>query len=592
MNARGTTYVTLGKDGFYYRETISSPNRRSPADPAPQQQEQASQSADQIHTADVTELVDSSSAELIKKLNERASTTNPSVLLFVLAGIALVAGFGFIASSNTHVELPSLPGVYRSLQDIQAGSKDDEYSILVARYGQPNKADITQVQTLPIWTATYDLAHLTIQFAPAECTASFESYIANKAASSYLNSSRQHRRKAQEKIPNCSPAIPIHSVIVRYSDSATGEMVGNDVAKQRLEAMSSHSDSQPTISKQQQSPALPFDEGTYSKERQRIDDSGKSSRKPIVIGGISIAAGVVVLILGFVLNGRHRRNQTTHLVYELNETGQQKQKLLEKSINSLGSSQIVWRVISKSQTLDWKRNAGASQLVTRTRVSVNASAPPLVESNITLQCLNLGTIKLYFLPDLILYWENGRFGSIPYDELTSEFSPTRFIEDESLPSDAKQVGQTWRYVKKNGGPDLRFSNNAEIPIMQYGALMLTSSHGMQILLHVSSLQSAQGFSDAIKAFCGKSGPNLPPPSNQAPPRENKAPKYTPSPVVEALRVFGLDANASSAQIRETYIQLAQLYHPDKVAGLGPELQEVAERKMKEINIAYDVLRAH
>jgi preprotein translocase subunit Sec63 len=32
--------------------------------------------------------------------------------------------------------------------------------------------------------------------------------------------------------------------------------------------------------------------------------------------------------------------------------------------------------------------------------------------------------------------------------------------------------------------------------------------------------------------------------------------------------------------------MAQMYHPDKVAGLAPEFRELAERRMKEINTAY------
>jgi DnaJ-class molecular chaperone len=39
-------------------------------------------------------------------------------------------------------------------------------------------------------------------------------------------------------------------------------------------------------------------------------------------------------------------------------------------------------------------------------------------------------------------------------------------------------------------------------------------------------------------------------------------------------------------ISEAYRSLAQMYHPDKVAGLAPEFHEVAERRMKEINAAY------
>jgi len=32
------------------------------------------------------------------------------------------------------------------------------------------------------------------------------------------------------------------------------------------------------------------------------------------------------------------------------------------------------------------------------------------------------------------------------------------------------------------------------------------------------------------------------------------------------------------------------YHPDKVAGLGAELRELAERKAKEINMAFEELK--
>ena len=40
-------------------------------------------------------------------------------------------------------------------------------------------------------------------------------------------------------------------------------------------------------------------------------------------------------------------------------------------------------------------------------------------------------------------------------------------------------------------------------------------------------------------------------------------------------------------------KLASQYHPDKVASLGPELRELAERKSREITQAYrEVMRAH
>ena len=54
-------------------------------------------------------------------------------------------------------------------------------------------------------------------------------------------------------------------------------------------------------------------------------------------------------------------------------------------------------------------------------------------------------------------------------------------------------------------------------------------------------------------------------------------------------VLGVSENASRADIAEAYRELAQLYHPDKVATLAPEFQDLADQRMKEINAAYTAL---
>src|SRR5262245_31776935 len=47
--------------------------------------------------------------------------------------------------------------------------------------------------------------------------------------------------------------------------------------------------------------------------------------------------------------------------------------------------------------------------------------------------------------------------------------------------------------------------------------------------------------------------------------------------------------ASPETIHAAYRSLISRYHPDKVAGLGPELVAVANARTKEINHAYDIL---
>jgi hypothetical protein len=51
-------------------------------------------------------------------------------------------------------------------------------------------------------------------------------------------------------------------------------------------------------------------------------------------------------------------------------------------------------------------------------------------------------------------------------------------------------------------------------------------------------------------------------------------------------VLGVPPSAGEDQIRTAYRQLMSQYHPDKVASLGQELRDLADRKSKEISTAY------
>ncbi len=54
-------------------------------------------------------------------------------------------------------------------------------------------------------------------------------------------------------------------------------------------------------------------------------------------------------------------------------------------------------------------------------------------------------------------------------------------------------------------------------------------------------------------------------------------------------ILGVSAKADLETIRSAYRRLAGQYHPDKVAHLGPEFQEMAEKRFKEIQEAYEKL---
>jgi len=79
---------------------------------------------------------------------------------------------------------------------------------------------------------------------------------------------------------------------------------------------------------------------------------------------------------------------------------------------------------------------------------------------------------------------------------------------------------------------------------------------------------------------------------------NPRPRVGPSPRRPGIddrgsrphEVLGVDEDASADEIRRAYQQKMREYHPDRVANAGAELRELAERRSKEINAAYDAMK--
>jgi len=65
--------------------------------------------------------------------------------------------------------------------------------------------------------------------------------------------------------------------------------------------------------------------------------------------------------------------------------------------------------------------------------------------------------------------------------------------------------------------------------------------------------------------------------------EPVSPERTP----DWAAILGVTATASLEEIQRAYRSRIAEYHPDKVATLGAELRDLAERKSKEINLAYE-----
>lgn len=210
---------------------------------------------------------------------------------------------------------------------------------------------------------------------------------------------------------------------------------------------------------------------------------------------------VPVLIIGAAVTWWVRRidtrSRTTHLHYELDEQVTQQHTAIQGSLHALAQAQALWRVISH-QSADWKQHAGASSLISRNRSLVDKAKPPYITTNVPVPNIAVGPIKLFFFPDRLLVWQQGRYGVVSYESLMVSVDSVRFVEDGLVPGDATIIGQTWQHPNKSGGPDRRFSSNRQIPIARYGTLELTSPTGLNLHFQVSSCELARQFAEILR----------------------------------------------------------------------------------------------
>lgn len=98
----------------------------------------------------------------------------------------------------------------------------------------------------------------------------------------------------------------------------------------------------------------------------------------------------------------------------------------------------------------------------------------------------------------------------------------------------------------------------------------------------------------------------PPPRSEPPPRADAPPEPDPGPDPEPLRVevpeaeeplgpadalalLGVEPTADHDTIERAFRERSLTCHPDKVAHLDPEFQELAERKFRRLQRAFDLL---
>lgn len=205
------------------------------------------------------------------------------------------------------------------------------------------------------------------------------------------------------------------------------------------------------------------------------------------------ALAILTLVVTAIAARWDTQRKMVVIMYDLDDNVIAPFKGFSEEFDKLAGAARIWNIDTAGRTGDWKRNAGASHLITRKVVQLSYASPPGVKTNVALPSIVGGRQNIYFLPDVVLVIEGARAGAISYGQLAVSWERTVFIEDDSVPRDSQVVGQTWKYVNKKGGPDRRFNNNRQIPQVIYQQMGIQGPGGLQKLLHISQVADRSGF---------------------------------------------------------------------------------------------------
>lgn len=174
---------------------------------------------------------------------------------------------------------------------------------------------------------------------------------------------------------------------------------------------------------------------------------------------------------------------------------------LRKSFTLLANTQKKWDIISFSYNDRVKQRTQASKSFTRVPVILFEDNLDFIKTDYSaLVFKNANGGDLYFYPGFLIIKDDSDFAIIDYKDLNFKLDISSFIETEDIPTDSKQIGETWKYCNKDGTRDKRFNDSYKIPIMQYGSIEFTTESGLMEKYMFSSFENTNIFHTACKIY--------------------------------------------------------------------------------------------
>lgn len=226
------------------------------------------------------------------------------------------------------------------------------------------------------------------------------------------------------------------------------------------------------------------------------------TNKPLFWGVLMTIIVFFTIILS-ILKRIDNRRLLIEIYYDIDSNIQEVYQKFVYHFSEILNCSKVWQYLHSQKTYDYKYSSGASDTITRkplNKISKNKTPLKIFKTNVEIPYLGLINTELYFFPERLIIKRGNQFGAIMYKNIDCYSEITRFIESEGVPNDSVVVGQTWRYLNKNGSPDRRFSNNYQIPICNYSEYSFISNSGLNEKICTSKVGGIDDFIRYIRAI--------------------------------------------------------------------------------------------
>lgn len=110
------------------------------------------------------------------------------------------------------------------------------------------------------------------------------------------------------------------------------------------------------------------------------------------------------------------------------------------------------------------------------------------------------TVKVYFLPNIILVYQNKKWIGIEYSELNITYQTASLFRPKQEASDSKLIREGWAYENKDGSRDKRYSPNFPGYYYEYGLVKLTSNNGLKLFMLISNTAKASQFNNTLEGY--------------------------------------------------------------------------------------------